>query len=214
MLAAYPLKIPRLSQALTQELLDHTDSFELESGYDPKQEFSQGDWDACWQFHRETNTKESKYKSFPIPDELQQKIKQEFGDDIFPFSQVAIRYQIVTGGDALCPHRDSGRRLNILYNLTEDNAITEFYDKLINDDARYVFSMQEIVGPVEVHQFTPHTWYVFNNQRIHLVKNTRKMRVAINVDIDHSFETFYNYFTKRDVINQDYIPLTKLNLLK
>lgn len=206
MLAAYPLRINKLSSTLEQELLEYASAFVLDTGYDPNQVFSEDDWNACWTFHKETNTKESKYKAFAMPVDLQQKVKTELTDDPFPFSWFDVRFQIVTDGDALCPHRDSGRRLNILYNITEDNAITEFYNKRVADDVRYVFSMQELDGPVEVHCFNPHTWYVFNNQRVHLVKNSRAMRIAVNVDIDRSFEEFYHYFRKRNVIDLDYQP--------
>jgi hypothetical protein len=207
MWSAYPLHLPKLSYQLCQELLSFAKTFILNQAYDPNQEMSDQDWAAFYEFHKQTNSTTSTYKTFQLPFELQQKIKNELADQVFPFDKFDIGVQYITSGDRLVTHRDAGRTLNLIYNLTGDNSITEFYNKKIQDEHRYVFHLEELEGPTEVHCFEKDQWVVFNNQQVHSVINNNKSRIALTVNIDATFDQFIDYFSSKNLIDLTYKPL-------
>ncbi len=204
MFSAYPLFIPSLTNQLCEQLIDFAKSFVLAQAYDPNQEMSEADWTAFHNFHRQTQTVPCTYKTFDLPDTLQEQIKLELRDCVFPFQQFAIAMQYITSGQRLCTHRDAGRTLNLIYNLTNDQSITEFYQNHTPQDTRYVFDLDELHGPIETHCFLPHTWYVFNNQQVHSVINAYQSRIALTVNIDATFKDFLKYFENKNLVDFSY----------
>jgi hypothetical protein len=204
MLSAYPLLVKNLSQSLCKQLLDYADSYILNEAYDPNQEMAEADWIAFNKFHEQTQSQPSTYKTFPLAVEYQQKIYNELDNSVFPFHKFEIEIQYITSGERLCTHRDVGRTLNLIYNLTADQSLTEFYHKKINDQNRYVFALDELEGPTETHCFLPYTWYLFNNQQVHSVINSNQKRIALTLNIDATFQDFLKYFENANLVDYSY----------
>jgi hypothetical protein len=200
-LNAYPLQLPKLSQELSGVLFKLADSYDLDQGWDPSTFCSKEDYSSWNNYHSKTNTTGCIYKSFDLTEDLQQAIKQEMTDELFPFSKLEFYFQIVAGGDALCPHVDVGRILNIMYNISDDGATTKFYNKLIDDNKRYIFTEHELSPSIETHQFESYQWYIFNNQMTHGVTNVTKKRIAVAASIPYQYKSFYDYYLGTLIVN-------------
>jgi hypothetical protein len=151
-------------------------------------------------YHRVTKQSKALYKQFSIPEELRHSIVNEMTDILFPFSQTKIYFQRIEGGKTVSPHRDAIRTSHILYNISDDGATTNFYDKLIDDKARMAFDIDEVSEPIETHVLTPYKWYLFNSQKVHSVTNITKTRVAISIDIPYAYSKVYNHFISKMII--------------
>lgn len=204
MYSAYPLFIQSLTKPLCEQLLDYAKSYVITQAYDPNKEMSEADWAAFYNFHQQTQSTPSTYKTFELPDSLQEKIKLELSDCVFPFHKFAIAIQYITSGERLCTHRDAGRTLNLIYNLSEDQSLTEFYENKTSYSNRFVFDLDELHGPIETHCFLSHTWYVFNNQQVHSVINSNQSRIALTVNIDATFQDFLRYFQSKNLVDYSY----------
>jgi hypothetical protein len=189
------LNLPSLSENLTSKLLFTANSFDFDNeGYDPIIECSAIDYEHKLDFHIKTNTVGAAYKSFAIPEELHSLILLEMTDDEFPFSLCKFYFQIITDGEILCPHRDPSRITSLIYNLSGDNATTNFYNLLIDDPSRNIFTESEISAPIESHVLEPFKWHLFNNNEVHGVSNITNKRIAIASGIDYKFADVYNYY--------------------
>ena len=190
----YELKLPSLSDELTNKLLLSANSYDFMSeGYDPIDKCSKIDHEHKLDYHIKTNTIGAVYKSFNIPEDLHSEILSEMTDNEFPFSSLYFYFQIIDEGEVLCPHRDPGRITSIIYNLSADNARTNFYNLLINDPSRNIFTINEISPVTESHILKPFKWQLLNNNQIHDVTEITKKRIAIASAIDYKFNDVVNY---------------------
>ncbi len=193
MLNAYPLKLPNLSEQLISDIFNLYQNIDTESLFDPKVNFNKFEINQTDQYHKATNTTWSKYKGLSLNVNINKKIKKELKNSIFPVQHLNFYLQIVIGGTALGPHIDSNRILNLLLNISNDDAITSFYDQLV-EGKRNLFALDEISDPIETHQFEYNQWYIFNNQKIHGVTNITKPRLAIAANLDMRYIDFYNQY--------------------
>lgn len=214
MFAAYSLRLPTIPENLIQESIAYLNTINLQEAYDPKEVFSKQDWQAVERFYMETNYTKSKYARIMLTDELKNKIVQGLCNDnphLFDFIS-NLRMQVIHDGEAICPHRDNNRQAHLIYPVTKDFSLTEFYSYLNKDPERYVYSLKELSGPIEVHKFRPNTWYLFNNQKVHMVKNNNQVRMALCVDLDASYHNMITKFTAYNIINWNYYPLFKFKI--
>jgi hypothetical protein len=195
MLNTYELKLPSLSDELTNQLLLSANSYDFASeGYDPIVECSKIDYEHKLDYHIKTNTVGAAYKKFDIPKELHSAILSEMTDNEFPFSSLHFYFQIITDGKVLCPHRDPGRITSVIYNLSADNAKTNFYDLLIDDPSRNIFTTTEISPVIESHVLSPFKWHLLNNNQVHDVTEITTKRIAIACGIAYTFKDVCNYY--------------------
>ncbi len=175
----YLLKLPTLSNELHQDLLKFGQSFIPAEGFDVIELQELGKDTQIWvDFHNHTGTTRSSYIKFDLAEDLQSRIKTEMTDELFLFSEVNFYMQLVVGGEKLIPHRDPGRTLSILYNISSDHAVTHFYRTHIHDADKYLYAIDE-TEEIENHRMLPHKWYVFNNEAIHGVSQMFTKRLAI-----------------------------------
>jgi hypothetical protein len=191
----YQLNLPSLSDDLTNKLLLCANSYDFESeGYDPIVECSKIDYEHKLDYHIKTNTIGAAYKSFEIPKDLHSAILFEMTDNEFPFSSLHFYFQIITDGQVLCPHHDPSRITSIIYNLSADNARTNFYNLLIDDPSRNIFTTTEISPVIESHILSPFKWHLLNNSQVHDVTEITTKRIAIACGVNYKFKDVYNYF--------------------
>ena len=189
MLNCYQLKLPTLSTDLENDLLRVGEIFNASDGFNPLSMDEIGKDMQSWvDFHEETKTTLTVYNAYPIPESLHRRIHEEMTDQLFPFGEVSFYFQFISGGEHLMPHRDpdpgSGeRKASILYNLSADNAITDFYKTSSTDPSKYLYSLHEI-EKIESYQMVPHKWYSFNNAAIHGVSEIYKNRLAITCNLN------------------------------
>ena len=198
MLSSYTLRLPKISDSLTKELLDAALTYNFSGDGVPNPIIFNGvqqvDLDTAKNYHAITKQTQAIYKIFPIPNELGNAIKNEMGDTLFPFKQTHLYYQRIEGGETISPHRDAVRKSHILYNISNDGASTHFHNKLITDETRFAFNVHEISPPVETYVLEPYQWYLFNSQKIHSVTNITQTRVAVCVDMQFPYEKLYSYY--------------------
>jgi hypothetical protein len=200
MLNSYQLNFQPLSADLNQELLDFGKHCDFKAGSDPADKANQTDMDSGRVFHETTQTLPAYIRKFHLPDSIKVKIMDHM-NDLF-FDNLNFYLQIVFAGQHLCPHRDANRRLNIAYNLSGDGATTHFHDRLIADESRFIFAPSEISEPVESYNYKQHTWYVFNNQKIHSVSNLglRVKRIALAANIKLEYADFLEKYKNNLVL--------------
>ena len=196
----YSLKLPTLSTDLNQDLLKFGQSFTPAEGFDVINLHELGKDTQIWvDFHNHTGTTRSSYIQFDLSPDLQSRIKTEMTDELFPFSKVNFYMQLVIGGEKLMPHRDPGRTLSILYNISSDHAVTHFYHTHINDADKYLFAIDE-TEEIESHRMVPHQWHVFNNEAIHGVSQMFTNRLAItcrlNADQQLNLPNYQTFFER------------------
>ena len=188
MLNCYSLKLPKLSDELDRDLAAFGQTLSPQAGYDliNSDEINR-DKQAWIDYHAQTSTPRSSYITFDMPPELQLRLKEEMTDDLFPFSKVIFYFQLITGGEKLAPHKDPGRKVSILYNVSADNAITHFYNTTSTNPDQHVFSLNEITA-IESYQMSTNKWYAFNNESIHGVSNMFKNRIAVTSNLNEYSE--------------------------
>lgn len=214
MFAAYSLRLPTISENLIQESIDYLSTCNLHEEYDPKEVFSKQDWQAVERFHAETSYTKSKYARIMLADDLKLKILKDLYISNPQLIDLIgnVRMQVIHDGEAICPHRDTHRQSHLIYPVTKDFSLTEFYSFLNKDPERYVYSMKELSGPIEVHKFRPNTWYLFNNQKVHMVKNNNQVRMALCVDLNSSYHNMITKFSSNNIVNWNYYPLFKFKI--
>ena len=205
MLNTYMLKLPSLSNEITNKLLEAALSHDFfkEQGV-AKSIIYHGikdiDASSVKKYYEVTKQSQAIYKIFKIPKELRDAVTNEMTDILFPFSQTELYFQRIEGGKTVSPHRDAVRPSHILYNISDDGATTNFHDRLIDDKERMGFSADEVSEPIETHILTPFKWYLFNSQKIHSVTNITTTRVAICIDIPYTYDTVYQHFIEKMII--------------
>lgn len=206
MLNCYPVKFPKLSDDLHNQLTEFINAIPLELGKDAIKELREPDFKAWERYHTQSATTSAAYNSYALSEELHQRLADETGilKTVPPMKHNKFYTQKITNGTAFCPHYDPiwTRTYVLLYNLSlDDCGITSFYKQTIPDNDRIVFALDEI-ELIETFTLKPRQWYLFNNQTLHGVTNITGTRIGITIGIDPiRYEDFYNYF-KDTLIDQ------------
>jgi hypothetical protein len=204
MLNTYELKLPSLSADLTNKLFEAALTYDFLKEGTPNPIIFRGlkdiDVVKAKNYHDVTKQSPATYKTFGIRKELRDEIVHEMTDILFPFSQTELYFQRIEGGETISPHRDAIRPSHILCNISDDNATTNFHNKLIDDKDRMAFDIDEVSEPIETHILNPFKWYLFNSQKVHSVTNITKTRVAVCVDIPYAYENVYKHFVDKNII--------------
>jgi hypothetical protein len=198
------LKLPSLSDELTNKLVEVALSYDFLNDSVPKSIVFRGlkdiDIDGVNNYFEVTKKTKALYREFSMSEELQNSIKKEMTDILFPFTEHILYFQRIEGGEAVSTHRDCNRVSHLLYNISADGATTNFHNKLIDDEDRIAFSVNEVSEPIETHIFAPFKWYLFNSRKVHSVTNITKSRLAIGIDIDFTYDEVYNHFVDKSLI--------------
>ena len=198
MLNANELKLPSISNELTDKLFKTVLSYDFMKDGVSNAIVCRGlrdiDIESVQSYYEVTKKTKALYRIFPISEELQNAIKNEMTDVLFPFSKHELYFQRIEGGEAVSTHRDCNRFTHLLYNISADGATTNFHNKLIDDEDRIAFGIDEVTEPIETYVFSPFKWYFFNSRKVHSVINITKPRVAICIDIDIDYNEVYNHF--------------------
>jgi hypothetical protein len=200
MFNAYPLKFPRLSDALTDTILQFAQVCEDSMGFDPETDFDSIDKIKGNEYHINTKTNKGDYRGFLLPEDIQDLIKKEIGN--LSMTNFTFYLQIMKSRNPedqtfrLAPHIDPRRNAGFIYNFVDDTADTHFHNALIDTTGRWGFGPDEITSPVETYHYEPHTWYIMNNSMIHSVTDITKTRISITTSIDWvSYTDFCSLFS-------------------
>jgi hypothetical protein len=200
MFNAYPLKFPRLSESLTDTILNFAQVCEASMGFDPETDFDSIDKIKGNEYHAATNTNKGDYRGFLIPEDIQALIKEEINNplvaDIVFYLQIMKSRNPNDQNFRLAPHIDPRRTAGFIYNFVEDTASTHFHEGLVDTAGRWGFNLEEISEPIETYQYATHTWYIMNNSQIHSVTDLTKTRIAITTSLDQtSYAGFCDLFS-------------------
>lgn len=189
MLNCYELNLPSLTDDTAKKLLALAESLKINEGFDVINLPQLNKDIAKWiNFHEQTNTSRSSYIMFEMTPEFNSVICNEISDNQFPVSKVKFYFQLITGGDRLIPHRDPYRTLSMIYNLSSDNAVTQWYNDLTNDPDKYFYNSDELSEPIQTIRMEPFKWYIFNNDQPHGVSEIPRNRIAITSRLNGDFE--------------------------
>ena len=194
----YSLSFPVLPDNLNRQLLQYALDKKDTSGFDVininevNQETS-----TFKDFHKETNTNITSYFIIPLSEELKKEIHSFLGDSLFPHSKIDYYLHYIVGDSKFVPHRDPGRTVCFLYNLTDDNADTIWF-KSKNNDKKIMYLLNEI-DQIESKKFEKHQWYLLNTDEIHAVFGINGPRIGLTCNLTTSFSniTTFESFVKQ-----------------
>lgn len=132
-------------------------------------------------FHKETNTDITSYFIIPLSEDLKKEIHFFLGDTIFPHSTVNYYLHYIVGDSKFVPHRDPGRTVCFLYNLTDDNAETCWF-KTKNNDRKIMYLLEEL-DFFESKRFEKNKWYLLNTDEIHSVFDMKGPRIGLTCNL-------------------------------
>lgn len=183
----YSLLFPVLPDNLNQQLLQYALDKKETLGFDVINidEVNSEMLKTFKDFHKETNTKITSYFYIPLSENLKKEIHSFLGDSLFPHSKIDYYLHYIIGDSKFVPHRDPGRAVCFLYNLTDDCAETYWF-KSKNNDKKIMYLLNEI-EQVESKKFEKHQWYLLNTDEIHAVFDINGPRIALTCNLTTSF---------------------------
>lgn len=118
------------------------------------------------------------------------KVSQEVKDEVkklFPKLDIkdgAIKIQIVRNGEVVPPHIDAIRKLTLYCVLTNDNALTSFYDSENEPDDLIMYNPTKLQNK-RTYSLKKNNVYLFNNSNVHDVTKVTMERKALVINLSN-----------------------------